>query len=131
MSIGTITSDGSVAVKYLKGGRLGSVEEAFIGRLKPGGRFQFAGKTLELVRLHDMTAYVRLAKRGDGLVPKWQGGRMPLSSELGREVGCLLASDAAYPERAALQPLIDLQKRASALPGTDQLLVETVRARDG
>lgn len=131
LSIGTITSDGSVAVQFLKGGRLGSVEEGFIGRLQPGSRFQFAGKTLELVKLHDMTAYVRLSKRNDGIVPKWQGGRMPLSSELGREVERLFASNSLYPERAALEPLIALQRKLSALPGPDQLLVETVRTRDG
>jgi ATP-dependent Lhr-like helicase len=131
LSIGTITSDGSVAVQFLKGGRLGSVEEGFIGRLQPGGRFQFAGKTLELVKLHDMTAYVRLSKRSDGAVPKWQGGRMPLSSELGREVERLFGSDAAYPERAALAPLLALQHKLSALPGPDHLLVECVRTRDG
>ena len=131
LSIGTITSDGSVAVQYLKGGRLGSVEEGFVGRLKPGSRFQFAGKTLELVKLHDMTAYVRVSKRSDGAVPKWQGGRMPLSSELGREVERIFASEEAYPERVALEPLIALQRRLSALPRPDQLLIESVRMRDG
>src|SRR5690606_2768601 len=80
LSIGTITSDGSVQVRYMKGGYLGAVEEAFIGRLRPRDRFQFAGRTLELVQLRDMTAYVRIAKRADGRVPRWQGGRMPLSS---------------------------------------------------
>ncbi|MEP6634838.1 MAG: DEAD/DEAH box helicase, partial [Luteimonas sp.] len=44
LSIGTITSDGSVAVKFLRGGGLGSVEESFIGRMRPGDRFRFAGR---------------------------------------------------------------------------------------
>ena len=47
LSIGTITSDGHVSVQFAKGGRLGAVEESFIGRLRPRDRFQFAGKTLE------------------------------------------------------------------------------------
>ncbi|GAB3730246.1 ligase-associated DNA damage response DEXH box helicase [Luteimonas pelagia] len=131
LSIGTIASDGSLAVKLLKGGRLGSVEESFIGRLRPGDRFQFAGRTLELARLQDMTAYVRIAKSGEGSVPKWQGGRMPLSSELGREVERLLAGTLDAPELRAIAPLLRLQARLSALPGPGHLLAEWVRARDG
>lgn len=131
LNIGTIASDGSVSVKYMKGGGLGSVEESFIGRLRPGDRFQFAGRTLELVRLQDMTAYVRVSKRADGMVPKWQGGRMPLSSELGREVERILGAPRTAPELRTIAPLLDLQARLSALPGAEHLLVESLRARDG
>lgn len=142
LSIGTIASDGSVAVKLLKGGGLGSVEESFIGRLKPRQRFQFAGRTLELVQLKDMTAYVRIAKTGEGTVPRWQGGRMPLSTELGREVEALLReagsggadsadpADSPHAELRALAPLLALQRRISGLPGTG-LLAEWLHARDG
>jgi ATP-dependent Lhr-like helicase len=44
MAIGTITSDAAVAVQYLSGGKLGTVEESFIARLRPGDRFVFAGR---------------------------------------------------------------------------------------
>ncbi|HXH01104.1 MAG TPA: helicase-related protein, partial [Xanthomonadaceae bacterium] len=134
LSIGTITSDGSVAVKFVGGGSLGSLEEAFIGRMRPGDRFQFAGRTLELVRLRDMTAYVRLSAKRDGVAPKWQGGRMPLSSELGRAVERVLAraiDDDSAPELIALAPLLHLQKKLSALPGPAHLLAEYVQTRDG
>ena len=131
LSIGTITSDGSVAVKFLRGGGLGSVEESFVGRLRRGDRFQFAGRLLELVRLEDMTAYVRAAKSGDGAVPKWQGGRMPLSSELGHEVERMFSADDASPETRAIAPLLRLQATLSALPAPGTLLAETVKARDG
>jgi len=131
LSIGTIASDGSVAVRFMRGGRLGSVEESFVGRMRPGDRFQFAGRLLEFVRLEDMTAYVRLAKAGDGAVPKWQGGRMPLSSELGREVERMFADPDSAPELRAITRLLQLQARLSALPAPGRLLAETVRARDG
>ena len=49
MSIGTIVSDASMDVRYLKGSRLGNVEESFIARLSPGDAFTFAGRTLELI----------------------------------------------------------------------------------
>lgn len=131
LSIGTITSDGSVQVRFMKGGYLGSVEESFIGRLRPRERFQFAGRTLELVQLRDMTAFVRIAKRADGRVPRWQGGRMPLSSELGAEVEAILADPPASPEMRALAPLLQLQSRLSALPTPATLLVEAVKTRQG
>ncbi|KFN50659.1 hypothetical protein P873_05725 [Arenimonas composti TR7-09 = DSM 18010] len=129
LSIGTITSDGMVAVKFAKGGGLGAVEEAFIGRLKPRDRFQFAGRTLELVRLQDMVAIVRIAKAGDGAVPRWLGGRLPLSGELGREMEALFAAPPAAPEMRALAPLLALQARRAALPRPGVLLAELHRVR--
>lgn len=131
LSIGTIASDGNVAVKFLRGGGLGAVEEAFLSRLRPGDRFRFAGRLLELVRLQDMTAYVRLVKQGDGVVPRWMGGRMPLSTRLAGQVRATLANDRTSPEMRALQPLLAVQARVSRMPSPDLLLVETVRRRDG
>lgn len=131
LSIGTITSDGSVRVRFLRGGDLGSVEEQFVGRLRRGDRFQFAGRLLELVRLEDMTAYVRIAKGGDGSVPRWMGGRLPLSDTLGREMEAVLGAPDDAPELRALAPLLRLQERLSALPAPGRLLVEYVRAREG
>src|SRR5690606_29543320 len=86
LSIGTITADGSLQVRYLKGARLGAVEESFISRLRPGDRFLFAGRHLELVNVRDMTAYVRHASSRRGGVPRWMGGRLPLSGELSDEL---------------------------------------------
>lgn len=100
MSIGTIVSDAHMTVRYWSGrgggARLGSVEESFIARLKRGDCFLFAGRLLELVRTHEMTAYVRRASGKRGAVPRWNGGRMPLSSELANAVVRLLES-AAHP----------------------------------
>ena len=131
LSIGTITSDGSVMVQFLRGGRLGAVEEQFLSRLRPGDRFQFAGRLLELVRLENLTAYVRVARGGDGVVPRWQGGRLPLSEALGHEMETVLASPPDSPEMQWLAPLLSLQTRLSALPAPDRLLVEHVRRREG
>ncbi len=128
LSIGTITSDSAMSVRFLRGGRLGSVEEAFISRLRPGDRFHFAGRTLTLVRVEDMTAYVRVAKGGVGAVPRWQGGRMPLSSELGAEVEVLVAKGSATtPEMQYVKPMLAIQARMSALPTARELLVEWLR----
>ena len=55
-----------MAVKFLKGGGLGSVEEAFIGRLRPHDRFQFAGRTLPLQN-DDGELRTELDRHADGL----------------------------------------------------------------
>ncbi|MEC5399900.1 ligase-associated DNA damage response DEXH box helicase [Uliginosibacterium sp. H1] len=135
LSIGTITADSAMTVSFLGGSRLGTVEESFIARLKPGDFFLFGGRLLELVRVRDMTAYVRAARANRPAVPRWQGGRMPLSSELAQSVLDLLDEVAdgrdAEPETRLLRPLLDLQARWSALPGSDRFLVETLQSREG
>lgn len=131
LSIGTITSDGAMQVRLLRGGSLGSVEESFLARLRPRDRFQFAGRTLELVRLQDMTAWVRIAGKPDGIVPRWQGGRMPMSTALGARVAQVLAGPRDGPELRALAPLLALQERLSALPAPGTLLAEFAKTREG
>lgn len=132
LSVGTISSDGSVLVKVLRGGTLGSVEEAFAGRLTPGEVFQFAGRTLELVRLHEMTAWVRAARPGKGVVPRWQGGQLSLSTALGAQVQALVGgAPERSPEARACAPLLAAQASLSVCPPADALLVERHRTRDG
>jgi len=133
MAIGTIVSDASVQVAWVSGGRIGQVEESFIGRLKRGDTFFFAGRTLELVRVHNLIAQVRLAPRKAGAVPRWSGGKMPLSTELGRLVRELLPAlpDMDAPEARALQPLLQAQRQRSQLPQPDTLLVERLTSREG
>ena len=131
LSIGTITADAAIEVRYLRGASLGTVEEGFISRLRPRDRFQFAGRTLELVAVDQLTAYVRKAAGHSAAVPRWQGGRMALSSELGEAVEAALSGPRDGPELQALAPLLDLQARVSALPTPQTLLVEQVRQRSG
>ncbi|ROO38589.1 ligase-associated DNA damage response DEXH box helicase [Pseudomonas sp. 7SR1] len=139
MSIGTIVSDASLQLKFWsKGGggkTLGSVEEGFIARLRPGDGFLFAGRLLELVRVEDMTAYVRRSQAKKAAVPRWNGGRMPLSSELAAAVVARLSEAAAGrfqgPEMQAVQPLLSTQQRWSGLPTQQTLLAETLKSREG
>ncbi len=78
LSMGTIVGDVSIRVKFLTGGFLGSIEEYFISKLKVGDTFWFAGRSLELVKIKDMTAFVRKSAKKKGVIPSWMGGRMPL-----------------------------------------------------
>ena len=136
MGIGTIVSDSSLQVKYLSGGRIGSVEESFISRLRKGDHFLFGGRILEFVRLHEMTAYVRRATGvKKGAVPRWQGGKMPMSSELAHAAleQLRLATLGRFegPEMQAIKPLLEIQQRWSALPTPDTTVVESMQSREG
>lgn len=134
-NIGTIVSDASMAVQVLHGARLGTMEESFLSRLSPGDCFVFAGQVLEMVKIEDMTAYVRRAARGRPTVPRWGGSRMPLSTVLADFVVQQLAQAAAgrygSPELRCVRPLLDVQQRWSALPTPGTLLAETLRTREG
>ncbi len=140
MSVGTIVSDSAMHVAWMTGGRLGTIEESFISRLKQGDCFSFAGRVLELVKVRDMTAYVRKASRNKATVPQWQGGKMPLSTELASASLHMLEHAAQCigrnqptnePELQALESLLAVQMRWSALPTRQSLLIETLHSREG
>ena len=84
LHIGTIVSDAMMKVKFLSGGYVGVIEEYFISRLNPGDVFTLAGRNLEYVMIKDMTAIVKKSTATKAIVPSWNGGRMPLSANLGR-----------------------------------------------
>lgn len=135
MSIGTITSDDSMNVVFMSGERIGSLEESFIARLRPGDRFVFAGRCLELVRTKDMKAFVRLAPAKSGTVPRWMGGRMPLSSELSEavreELGIAAQGSYESEEMRLVEPLLRLQETWSQIPDEKSVLVEHMQSREG
>jgi ATP-dependent Lhr-like helicase len=135
MGIGTIVSDSSVQVKYMSGGRIGSVEESFISRLKAGDHFLFGGRILEFVRVHEMTAFVKRATGARGAITRWAGAKMPMSSELAHASLEQLRQAALGvfegPEMEAIRPLIEIQQQWSALPTTDTLVIESMKSREG
>ena len=135
MSIGTIVSDTALAVRFLTGGRLGTIEESFIARLKPKDRFIFAGRALEFVRVKDLTAWVRKARSQSGAVPSWQGSRMPLSTELSLAVREKLeeARTGVFSsvEMEAVRGIMAVQAERSLIPARDELLIERVDTREG
>lgn len=135
LSIGTIVSDNAIAVRYLSGRRLGTIEESFVSRLSPGDTFFFSGMPLEFVRLRELTAWVRRTKKRAGAVPRWMGARMPLSSELAAAVRDTLeeARQGHYhtPEMQSVRPVLETQAARSVIPRPDELLIERTETRDG
>jgi ATP-dependent Lhr-like helicase len=136
LAVGTITSDPAVTVRFQRGARLGTIEESFVARLRAGDRFVFAGRVVELVRFRDMVATVRAASGGArGAIPRWMGGRSPLSTLLAGAVRRKLDEARRGEHRDAemrlVGPLLELQAAWSLVPGPDELLLEHARSRDG
>jgi ATP-dependent Lhr-like helicase len=141
MHIGTIVSDPMIKVKFISGGFIGVIEEWFIARLQPGDTFTLAGRTLEFVMVKEMTALVRKSNAKKSIIPSWQGGRMPLSANLGEmlrkkfdEAGMLLHiknKKSIDREITELQPLFELQEYLSHIPKQNELLIEHIETKDG
>ena len=158
LHIGTIVSDAMLKVRFITGGYVGVIEEYFISRLQPGDVFTLAGRNLEFVLIKDMTALVRKSNAKKSIVPSWQGGRMPLSANLGMmlrrkldEAAELVAAGGMEPsgheevaaggktrvskkidiELKVLQPLFELQARLSYMPRESELLIEQIATKDG
>ncbi|MFM8741364.1 MAG: ligase-associated DNA damage response DEXH box helicase, partial [Cytophagales bacterium] len=135
LSIGTIVGDVLMHIKMVSGKYLGTIEEYFISSLHPGDVFWFAGQSLELVRIKEMEAQVRKSKRKSGRVPSWQGGRMPLSSQLSDMIRVKIDEAArgidADKEMKFLRPLMDLQKTRSHLPLVNEFLIEYFQSDEG
>jgi ATP-dependent Lhr-like helicase len=135
LSIGTITSELSLRVSWMSGGSLGTIEEGFISKLKPGNVFWFAGRSLEFIKVKEMTAFVKKSNAKKGIIPSWAGGRMPLSSQLSAVFRDKLDEVAHGVEQdeevVALKPLFELQKRLSHLPQSHEFMIESFHSRDG
>ena len=135
MQIGTIVGDAVLNVKFLSGGFIGTIEEWFISKLKPGDTFTFGGKRLELYRIKNMQVLVKKAdpKKASKLV-SWMGGRMALSaqmSELLRQELYRANTTDLSPELKALKPMFTRQRKESIVPNADEFLIETFKTREG
>ncbi len=143
MHIGTIVSDPMMKVKFMSGGYIGVIEEWFISRLKAGDVFTLAGRNLEFAMIKDMTVLVRKSNSKKSIVPSWQGGRVPLSSNLGfllRQKFEEAAESVSINnkerkkfdiELEVLKPLFELQDYLSHIPKENELLIEQIETKDG
>jgi ATP-dependent Lhr-like helicase len=133
--MGTITSDPVITVQYVRGAKLGTVEENFVSKLKKGAVFNFAGKTLKYVMLKDLKLYVKKASANEAVTPVWQGGKLPLSDLLTFELRDLLEDlhrgELKHELLSLLAPVIEAQERLSVFPKKDELLIETCETREG
>jgi ATP-dependent Lhr-like helicase len=140
LHIGTIVSDAMLKVRFTSGGFVGMIEEYFISRLEPGDVFTLAGRNLEFVAIKEMTVLARKSNAKKSRVPSWNGGRMPLSANLGMmlrrkldEASAMVAGEKvpADIELRILRPLFELQAALSYMPKENELLIEQIETRDG
>lgn len=135
LSIGTIVSDHMMRVKYVRGGTIGTVEEWFVNNLKPGDVFWFGGRSLEFVSVSQTDVLVKKSKKITGKIPSYQGGRMPLSSQLSSLLRKKLADGVAGRvediEIETLMPLLNFQAHRSHIPSEDEFLIEIFKTKDG
>jgi len=82
-----------------------------------------------------MEVLVRKTKRKSGAVPSWQGGRMPLSSQLSAMIRDKIDEVVRGKERDEelifLKPLFDLQRERSHLPSEKEFLIEYFESTEG
>jgi ATP-dependent Lhr-like helicase len=161
LQIGTIVSEAMLKVKFISGGYIGVIEEWFVSRLDPGEVFTLAGRKLEFIMIKDMTALVKRSIAKKSIVPSWQGGRMPLSANLGKKLREALNRSGVGSQESGvrgrelennrqlaigneqsaiikkeielkiLQPLFELQQKLSHVPRADELLIEQIETDDG
>jgi ATP-dependent helicase Lhr and Lhr-like helicase len=134
MTIGTITSEGSIVVKFTNRRELGILSERFLSRLKKGDVFSFAGRKVELVMVQGMVAYVKNTTRPSTRMPSWTGGRLAMSASLADYVRESLQGANRHltaEEQAVLQPILRAFQNLSHLPSENELLIEEVKTREG
>lgn len=135
MSIGTITSNQAVRVRYMNQKDIGTVEEGFASKLKKGDVFFFAGKQLEFFMMKDMAVYVKGTKKKSTVTPIWTGGNLTisdsLSTHLRSEIARVKQKATLNRELECLAPILSAQARISYLPSPDELLMEVCKTREG
>jgi ATP-dependent helicase Lhr and Lhr-like helicase len=136
LSIGTIVSDPVLKIKYMTGGFIGTVEESFISRMNTGDTFLFAGRFLEYIKIKEMTVLVKKSNKKKGLIPRWMGGRLPMSSQLSQMLRTKLEEAVTSkklkdPELIKIFPILDLQQKWSIVPLKDKLLIEYLESKEG
>jgi ATP-dependent Lhr-like helicase len=135
LSIGTITGNQVVKIMYTNRREIGTVEETFVSRLKPGDVFFFAGRQLEFFQMKDMVVYVKNTRRQSTVTPTWGGGQLAisdtLSTHLRQEVELVRQPGDWNREVYCIAPILETQERLSCLPSADELLVECCQTREG
>jgi ATP-dependent Lhr-like helicase len=78
---------------------------------------------------------VKKSNKQKVIVPSWNGGRMPLSANLGfmlrKKLNDALSPKAKDEEIRRLEPLFQTQAERSHIPAADEFLIEQITTRDG
>jgi ATP-dependent Lhr-like helicase len=118
--------------KPLIGGRvMGEVDEYFIEQLRPGDAFVLAGEVLRFEGMTENEAFVTRASARDPIIPSYNSGKFPLSTHLAERVRSMLADADQWGRLPPnVEYWLEMQRERSAIPGRDELLIETFARRN-
>jgi ATP-dependent Lhr-like helicase len=131
MNVGAIVSPAMLSVRIATrrgtpGRKIGEVEEGYLEVLEPGDTFLFAGQVWRLMGLAGTDVLVRPAPGADAKMPSWGGSKFALSTFLAKKVRHLMSDRARWDVLPPdTQEWLQIQKRRSAIPGEDEMLLET------
>ena len=130
LNVGAITGPAVLNVRLLAGRRagrkIGEVEEGYIDILVPGDTFIFGGSVWRFHGVEGTDVLVSPAAGAEPKMPSWGGSKFAISTFLARRVRELIQDEPAWarlPDDA--HEWLTIQKRRSAIPREEELLVET------
>jgi ATP-dependent Lhr-like helicase len=131
LNVGAIVSPAMLSVRIAgrrgtAGRKIGEVEEGYLDVLETGDTFVFAGQVWRLVAVTGMDVLVSPAPGEDAKMPSWGGSKFALSTFLASKVRAMM-SDAHHWQvlPADVREWLELQRDRSAIPDTDEMLLET------
>ncbi len=127
MNAGVIVEAPTLKVRMRNGRRLGQVEEYFATGLVPGDTFAFAGRLLRFDGIRELEVIASPAKGGGPpKIPVFEGGRLPLTTNLAARVRDALAAPRNWRDYTPpVREWLAEQAKRSVLPQPNGLLVET------
>ncbi|WP_062113616.1 ligase-associated DNA damage response DEXH box helicase [Aureimonas sp. AU40] len=136
MNAGTIIESESLLVRLIRaktrsgmargGPVLGKIEENFLETLATGDTFLFSGQVLRFEGIHEMECLVTKTQDDEAKVPYYGGQKFPLTTFLAEKVREMLADPAKWGSLPSqVGEWLAIQKRKSAIPGPNDLLIET------
>jgi ATP-dependent Lhr-like helicase len=132
LNVGAIVAAAMLAVRVVSGRRrtpgrkIGEVEEGYLEVLEPGDAFIFAGRTWRLVGVTGVDVLVTPAPGEEAKMPSWGGSKFALSTFLARRVREMMSEEDHWRVLPAdVREWLELQRDHSAIPSTDEMLLET------
>ena len=120
LNIGTIPDEVSVDV-YQDRKQIGSIQEEFLSRLKPGDIFVLGGKLYRFDHSREMKAFVTGTESKIPTIPPWFSETLPLTYELALEIGRFRheLADAIAKELRGIKGITKLLKSRKFTGGKD------------
>ncbi|MGC9149757.1 MAG: ATP-dependent helicase [Candidatus Micrarchaeia archaeon] len=110
LNLGAIPDEVSIQVFDMQGNWIGSIEEEFLFRLKPGDLFVLGGKVYRFEYSRGMNAYVSKAFSELPTIPPWFSEQLPLSFELALKIGEFRRKLSIALEKAKARKIKNIKK---------------------